>query len=189
MGDGLRDVLDPRLQADPPVTLLDGQGPVALDRHDADPQRHRPQRRCGRGPRRHRRVRLGQVDDRALDHAASAARRRRRRARSRSTAPSSSAGPRREMVRHPRQGRRHGVPGADDRAQPGEDHRRPGGGDGPRPHRAGRATRRCGSRARRSTASSCPRAASRSTAIRTSSAAASASASSSRWRSRSGQSC
>ena len=83
-----------------------------------------------------------------------------------------------------RQPDRDDLPGADDGAEPGEDHRRPGGRNAAGPRPGAPRPRRWTSPATGSTASACPKTASRSTATRTSCRAASASGSASPWRSR-----
>ena len=98
MGDGLRDIFDPRLQAEPAMSLLAVTGPEARSIGGTPILRGIDLcGRAGRDPRHHRRIRLRQVDDRAVDHAAAAGGRACQRPRSRSTASSCSPKSEREM--------------------------------------------------------------------------------------------
>ena len=133
MGDGLRDLLDPRLRraghdADEPAR---DRGAVARDPRRADPARRGALRaRRRRGARGDRRERVGQVDDRARGHGAAAARARRRRGAVLLDGEDLLRRSRGGDVRGARARHRHGLPGADDGAEPAADHRRPGGRDG-----------------------------------------------------------
>ena len=72
LGDGLSDVLDPKLEA-AAMSLLEIENLSLDDRRHADPEGHRPDHRARRGDGAGRRIRLRQVDDGADRHAASAA--------------------------------------------------------------------------------------------------------------------
>ena len=87
---------------------------------------------------------------RLLPHAAHAPR-----AASPSTASTSWRRPRSAMCAAARRRHRHGLPGADDGAQPGQDHRRAGRRRHPLAHRRQPRRRRGAARARCSTASAC----------------------------------
>ena len=135
---GRRPARRPRPQAeaqrDDRRTAPDRRASRSVDPRPADPEGCRPARRGRRSARHRRRVGLRQEHDRERDHAAASRRRRmvRRREPRRRTAGREE---REGDVRHSRPRHRHGLPGADDGAQPGPDDRRPGRRDDPHPHR------------------------------------------------------
>ena len=89
--------------------------------------------RRGRNPRHRRRVRLRQERHRAHHHGPAAAPARAHRRRGSALRRRSTDRPQRSPhAAHPRPRHRHGVPGADDLAEPGVHHRRAGHGDDPR---------------------------------------------------------
>ena len=115
-----------------------GRQPHRLDRHDADPQRRVALGRSRRGARAGRGIGLGQVDDGALHHAPAARPGGRGRHGDARRHRAFGAG-RGRMCAHRGRYARHGVPGADERAQPGQDDRRAGGRDGARAYAASEA--------------------------------------------------